>query len=142
MIGILLNMISKPKVQCSAVRCSAVQYSAVQCSATRRLSFYTKEIYAKHHKRVRQYALTKYVPFANASVKMVYPDFIPGYRFDYRWRLTARAMSNFTKSMTKTSNATCFRGQRYGDMGFAWFSNFLDAHRPFPNDRIFSWVGN
>ena len=64
----------------------------------------------------------------------------PGMPFDYRYREIAKAMATFTPLMKYFSDATCFRGKRFGDMMYDWFTNFLDAHRDFKDDRLFTWV--
>ena len=38
------------------------------------------------------------------------------------------------------SAAKCFRGRRFGDIELEWFVNFLDAHRDFPQDNLFTWI--
>ena len=34
----------------------------------------------------------------------------------------------------------CLHGGRYGDIEQQWFLNFLDAHRPHPEDNVFAFV--
>ena len=42
--------------------------------------------------------------------------------------------------LPRYSKAQCFRGRRYGDKMEEWFLNFLDAHRNFTQDNLFTWI--
>lgn len=63
-----------------------------------------------------------------------------GHLLDYRYKIVADARVRKFEDMKKYSRAQCFRGRRFGDIEQEWFLNFLDAHRNFSQDNLFTWI--